>query len=244
MDYAFFTMPLHPLERNYTETLREDRAVIVLADELGFAEAYVGEHATDRAETVTSSRVFLASLRDATTRIRLGTGTVNLPNNHPVQVAAEIAMLDHLLEGRFLFGISPGGLASDAEAFANRDADRPAMFQEAIDHILALWTEAPPFDRKGKYWTISTRATHMPEIGMGEMVRPFQLPHPPIVVTVVAPHSASATNAGKRGWLPISANFLQPVWVASHWPLYASGRAAAGAMAKPADWRAPCHSVF
>src|SRR6266581_2588238 len=104
-------MPLHPPARDYSQTLREDREAILLADELGFAEAFVGEHVTDLAESVTDSAVFLASLAHLRRQITLGTGTVNLPNGHPAAIAAKIAMLDHLLEGRFVFGISPGGLA-------------------------------------------------------------------------------------------------------------------------------------
>ena len=57
-----------------------------------------------------------------------------MPNSHPAATAAQIAMLDHMLDGRFIFGISPGGLLSDAEAFGNLDADRNAMFLEAINH--------------------------------------------------------------------------------------------------------------
>src|SRR5919198_6182240 len=110
-------MPLHPPERDYTQTLKEDREAILLAERLGFEEAFVGEHVTDRAETITSCLVFLASLIHQTKRLKLGSGTINMPNNHPAAVAAQVAMIDHMLEGRFLFGISPGGLRSDAEAF-------------------------------------------------------------------------------------------------------------------------------
>jgi len=243
VDYAYFTMPLHPFTRDYTTTLKEDRAAVQLADKLGFAEAYIGEHVTDRAETITDCATFIASLIDSTSRIKLGTGTVNLPNNHPLQVAGTIAMLDHLLEGRFMFGISPGGLLSDAEGFGNLDNDRTAMFVEAINHILALWTSEPPFELKGKYWNISTRKTFIPEIGQGMVVLPYQKPHPPIVVTVVAPFSKGVVSAAERGWLPISANFLQPKWVASHWPMYAEGRAKADAKANPKDWRV-ARSIF
>lgn len=243
MDYAFFTMPLHPYTRDYTATLKEDRAAIQLADQLGFTEAFVGEHVTDRAETITDCATFIASLIDSTKRIKLGTGTVNLPNNHPLQVAGTIAMLDHMLEGRFMFGISPGGLLSDAEAFGTLERDRTAMLVESINHILALWTTEPPFDLKGQFWSISTKKTFIPEIGQGMVVRPFQKPHPPIVVTVVAPFSKGVVSAAERGWLPISANFLQPIWVKSHWPMYAEGRAKAGAKANPADWRV-ARSIF
>ena len=102
MNLSYFTMPLHPLSRNYTETLKEDREAIILADKLGFAEAFVGEHITDLAETITSSMIFLATLASDTEQIKLCTGTVNLPQNHPALIAAQIAMLDHLLEGRFI----------------------------------------------------------------------------------------------------------------------------------------------
>ena len=47
----------------------------------------------------------------------------------------------------------------------------------------------------------------MPEIGLGPIVKPFQKPHPPIVCTVVAPFSEGVIEMGKRGFLPISANF-------------------------------------
>ena len=77
----------------------------------------------------------------------------------------------------------------------------------------------------------------IPEIGQGTILKPYQKPHPPIVVTAVAPHSKGVTEAAKRGWTPISANFLLPEWVASHWPRYVEGCKAVGAEADPADWR-------
>ena len=243
MKLGFFTMPIHPLGKDWRQCLREDREAFVLADELGFVEAYAGEHATDLAENITSCATFLASLVDATKTIRLGTGTVNLPNNHPAAVAAQIAMLDHLLDGRFIFGISPGGLLSDAEAFGNLDANRNEMFLESINQILQLWTGEPPYDLAGKYWSISTRRTLMADIGQGFIPRPLQRPHPPIVVTAVAPFSKGVTEAAARGWEPISANFLMPVWVKSHWPKYVEGCARAWRPADPANWRV-AKSIF
>ena len=150
MKLGFFTMPIHPLDKDWRTSLREDREAFLLADELGFVEGYVGEHATDRAENITSSAMFIASLADATRTIRLGTGTINMPNAHPVATASQIAMLDHMLDGRLIFGISPGGLLSDAEAFGNLDADRNAMFVEAINTVLEIWAREPPYDIKGK----------------------------------------------------------------------------------------------
>lgn len=243
MHLGFFTMPIHPLDKDWRQSLREDREAFLLADELGFAEAYCGEHSTDQAENITSCALFLATLAHATRQIRLGTGTVNLPNTHPARVAAEIAMLDHLLDGRFNFGISPGGLPSDAEAYGNLKNDRNEMFVESIEQVLAIWRGTAPYNIDGKYWRISTERTLMPEIGQGILPKPLQQPHPPIVCTVVSPHSSSATQAGVRGWWPISANFLMPHWVKTHWPKYVEGCKQAGRMADPRAWRV-AKSVF
>jgi alkanesulfonate monooxygenase SsuD/methylene tetrahydromethanopterin reductase-like flavin-dependent oxidoreductase (luciferase family) len=240
---GFFTMPIHPLKKDWRVCLAEDREAFVLADELGFVEGYAGEHVTDRAENITSCAMFLATLVDCVKRMRLGTGTVNLPNAHPAAVAGQIAMLDHLLDGRFIFGISPGGLLSDAEAFGNLDANRNEMFVEAINQVLAIWAGDAPYNLEGKYWKISTARSTIADIGQGFIAKPLQKPHPPIVVTAVAPFSKGVAEAAARGWDPISANFLMPAWVRSHWPKYVEGCEKGGRRADPANWRV-AKSIF
>jgi alkanesulfonate monooxygenase SsuD/methylene tetrahydromethanopterin reductase-like flavin-dependent oxidoreductase (luciferase family) len=243
MKLGFFTMPMHPIDKDWRQCLKEDREASTLADELGYTEAYVGEHTTDQAENITSCIAFIAWIAAATKRIKLGTGTINMPNIHPAALAANIAMLDHMLDGRLIFGISPGGLLSDAEAFGNLDADRNAMFLEAINQVLQIWAGEAPYQLKGKYWNITTERHFIPEIGQGFIARPLQRPHPPIVVTAVAPFSKGVTEAAARGWDPISANFLMPAWVKSHWPKYVEGCERGGRPADPANWRV-AKSVF
>ena len=243
MRLGTFMMPLHPPGRKPSETYAEDREAILLADRLGYCEALVGEHVTDLAENVTSCLMFLASLAHETKTIVLGSGTVNMPNSHPAAIAAQAAMLDHMLRGRFILGISPGGLMSDAEVFGNYKKDRNAMFLESINMVLDIWTKAPPYNLSGQFFNVTTANTSILEIGQGAILKPYQKPHPPIVVTAVAPHSKGVTEAAKRGWTPISANFLLPEWVASHWPRYVEGRKAIGQEAKPEDWRV-AKSIF
>ncbi len=237
MELSFFTMPIHPLEKPISRSIAEDREAFLLADELGFAEAYCGEHTTDQAEIITSTVAFLASLAYETKSIRLGTGTVNLPNSHPARVAAEVAMLDHMLEGRFNFGISPGGLMSDAEVFGNLDLNRNAMFVECIDMVLKIWAGEAPYNLSGEFYEVSTERTMIPKIGQGTISRPFQDPHPPIVGTAVAPFSKGVTAMAARGWDPISANFLLPKWVATHLPNYVEGCKQGGRTVDLNNWR-------
>src|SRR5690349_19013228 len=99
MRLGLFMMPLHPLHRDPAVTLQEDRETIILADRLGFHDAFVGEHLTDKAENVTNSFIFLATLIHATKQIKLATGTSNLSQSHPTLIAAQAAMFDHLAQG-------------------------------------------------------------------------------------------------------------------------------------------------
>ena len=62
-------------------------------------------------------------------------------------------------------------------------------------------------------------------------------------MTAVAPFSKGVTEAAARGWDPISANFLMPAWVKSHWPKYVEGCERGGRVAEPANWRV-AKSVF
>ena len=243
MRLGFFTMPLHPVGKDWRQSLAEDREAVLLAERLGFEEAFIGEHVTDLAETITSCLIFIATLARDTRRIKLGSGTVNLANRHPAATAAEIAMVDTLLEGRFILGVGPGGLASDAEMMETMDANRNAIFLESMEHMLALWAGEPPYRRKGERWKLSTERTWAPEIGMGAVLKPFQKPHPPIVVTAILPDSNGIAAAAARGWTPISANFVQPWVVKTHWPKYVEGCARAGRVARGEDWRV-AKSIF
>jgi alkanesulfonate monooxygenase SsuD/methylene tetrahydromethanopterin reductase-like flavin-dependent oxidoreductase (luciferase family) len=240
---GYFTMPLHPVGRDWRQTLAEDREAVLLAEQLGFEEAFIGEHVTDLAETITSCLIFIATLARDTKRIKLGSGTVNLANRHPAATAAEIAMVDTLLEGRFILGVGPGGLPSDAEMMESMDADRNAIFLESMEHMIALWTRDPPYRLKGKRWQLSTERTWTPDLGMGGMLKPFQRPHPPIVVTAILPDSNGIAAAAARGWTPISANFVHPWVVKTHWPKYVEGCARAGREARGEDWRV-AKSIF
>lgn len=239
MKLGYFTMPVHPADRPWADTLREDREAVILADKLGFHDAFIGEHLSDTHETITNSMMFLSSLVSDTKTIRLASGTSNLSQSHPVLIAAHAAMLDHLSNGRFIFGISPGALTSDAEALGILDEDRNKMFEEAIDVILAIWERDAPYDIDfpDNRFKVSTARTMALELGVGQLTKPLQQPRPEIVGTVLAPFSKGVIAMGKRDFHPLSANFLLPKWVKTHWPNYVEGKKSVGIEADPADWR-------
>ncbi len=239
MRLGYFTMPMHPLDTDYVTTLKQDREAIILADKLGYYDAFVGEHLSDAAENITSSMMFLATLIHSTENIKLGTGTSNLTHTHPVLAASHAAMFDHLAEGRFIFGISPGTLRSDREVLDILEEDINKMFADAIDVILEIWQRDPPYsiELPGNRWRVTTEVTIDAPYGTGIMQKPLQSPRPEIVGTVVAPFSKGVIEMGKRDFHPMSANFLMDKWAATHWAGYAQGAEEAGRTANTGDWR-------
>ena len=214
MKIGFFTMPMHPHGRDYTQTLREGREAVILADKLGFVEAFIGEHVTEVCESIPSCLAFIASVAFETRQIKLGSGTVNLPNNHPAQVAANVAMLDHMLEGRFLFGIGPGGLRSDMEMLGNLDRDRNACSSGDRPDSCNLGRDA--HNLRGSSGTCRPSA---PAAG-GGAGRDAQ------AISRIADHSDSVVPHSKGSWRPArldASRRFAADWAATHWPMHARG---------------------
>jgi alkanesulfonate monooxygenase SsuD/methylene tetrahydromethanopterin reductase-like flavin-dependent oxidoreductase (luciferase family) len=235
---GMFTMPMHHPDRDYRALLAEDQEAIVLADRLGFSEAYVGEHFSSWSERITSPLMFFATLIDRTKQIRFGTGVLNLPQAHPVQVAGHVAMFDQLCKGRFIMGIGPGGLVSDLEIFDLGQAElRPQMVLESIETVLKLWAQDPPYEIDGKFWKISLTKGIWPDFKVGTIPRPYQKPHPPIALSLITPNSSSGKTAGERGWIPISGQFFHKRYLRGHWEKYVEGCEAAGRRPDPDIWR-------
>jgi alkanesulfonate monooxygenase SsuD/methylene tetrahydromethanopterin reductase-like flavin-dependent oxidoreductase (luciferase family) len=239
MKLGYFTMPMHPQGRSPTETLQEDRQSIILADRLGFHDAFVGEHLTEKTENIVSSMLFLATLISDTKQIKLATGTSNLSQWHPVMIASHAAMFDHLAQGRFVFGISAGALRCDAEALGTLNENRQKMFEDCIEVVLELWKGEYPYniDIPGNRYKVTTATQSNLEIGRGFLYKPYQKPRPEIVGTVVAPFSKGVIAMGEKDFHPLSANFLLSKWLPSHWQNYSEGKRKAGQVADPADWR-------
>ena len=208
MNLGYFTFPIHPTDKNYYQCLMEDRQSVILADKLGFIEAFIGEHLTDKCEQITSCANFISSLIFETKRIKLATGTLNLPNSHPASIAGQVAMLDNMLKGRFIMGIGPGSLTSDMEVFDTLNKDRTEMFLESIQHIFEIWNTNGPLDLKGKYWNISTKNTFDENLNIGTLPKPYQKPYPEIVVTSLGSSQKALEAAINRGWNVLSSNFL------------------------------------
>jgi len=236
MQYGLFTMPSHPPERPLFDGHRWDLQTLRWADELGFVEAWIGEHHTAPWEPHPAPDLLIAQALMETQKIRLAPGGFLLPYHHPAELANRVAMLDHLAQGRLNFGVAASGLPSDWAMF-NVDGNagqHREMTREALDIILKLWSAEEPFDYQGKYWHVTHTGLMLDTLR--PHIRPFQKPHPPIGVAGVSKGSDTLKLAGELGFLPMSLN-LNPGYVASHWASVEEGARRSGRTPSRADWR-------
>ncbi|WP_428032133.1 LLM class flavin-dependent oxidoreductase [Ancylobacter sp.] len=234
---SFFMMPLHSVNRHYPTALAEDIEAFKLADDLGFEEAWIGEHYSAEIEQISSPLMFLAHMAPQTKRIKLGTGVLPLPLYHPVMAASHIALLDHLAPGRLLLGIGTGGLGSDFEVFGMEEADRTAMMLDSIEIMKKIWTSDPPYDIEGKFWNVKLSKSYWPDLGVGILPKTLTRPHPPLAVSVSSPYSGSMRVAARNDFMPISANFVASWVVKTHWETYCDELAKLGRTPDGSKWR-------
>lgn len=174
------------------ELLQRSRTRIALADELGFDGFWLGEHHFDTAGTDQSPNpvMLLADLAARTEKIRIGIAAVILPTWHPIRLAEDLALLDHMTGGRLDVAMSRGILQAEIINL-NPDADRKdeakstAIFAENLAMVRAAWTE-DPFSWHSERYQIPFPGTKWPEataeyldadgnvIGMSVIPKPAQ----------------------------------------------------------------------
>src|SRR5688500_13879820 len=93
--FGIFLAPFHPVGQNPTLALERDLELIERLDQLGFDEAWIGEHHSAGYEIIASPEVFIAAASERTRHIRFYTGVVSVPYQHPPMVADRIMQLDH-----------------------------------------------------------------------------------------------------------------------------------------------------
>ncbi len=238
MEVGYFTMPLHPPGSDVTQTLDDDLDQIVMLDEMGYREAWIGEHFTTAWENIPCPDLFIAKALGLTKNIILGTGVTCMPNHHPFVVAHRIAQLDHLAHGRFHWGVGTGGTPGDMEAFGfdMEKGDHREMTTEAIDVVLKIWQDPQPGRYESKYWSFNIPEP-VPSDGGGFHLKPYQKPHPPIAVAGVSGSSETLKMAGERGWIPMSINLVPTSLLKTHWDAVEEGARRSGRKPQRPMWR-------
>ena len=180
-----------------TSELMDERLEYVCeVDELGYGTYWSSEHHPVASHPVTIPNLFLAAAARATARIRLGVMCTVLPLHHPIRVAEETALLDHLSHGRFSLGVGRGVGKHEFDKWAMPMEDTQEIFDEHLRALEVLFGGAGPKSFEGRYYRFRDF-----ELMPSEWV---QRPHVPIYVASV---SASSLRMAARKRLPIVSIF-------------------------------------
>ena len=126
----------------------------VLADELGFDHIWFSEHHFLEDGYLPAFQPLAGAIAARTTQIRISNDIALLPLYHPVRLAEELAVLDHISNGRMEFGIGMGYVPKEFEAFGVPLKNRVSMTDEAIEILRLAWKDEP-FSFKGKRYELS-----------------------------------------------------------------------------------------
>src|SRR5919109_3820523 len=144
MRFGTFIAPFHPVTHDPNVALHRDLELVGWLDQLGYDEAWIGEHHSAGYEIIASPEVFIAAVAERTRNIKLGTGVSSLPYHHPLILADRIVLLDHLTRGRTMLGVGPGALPSDAFMMGIEVAKQRDMMEQALEAILLLLESDEP----------------------------------------------------------------------------------------------------
>ncbi|MCU1377545.1 MAG: Limonene 1,2-monooxygenase [Acidimicrobiales bacterium] len=197
--FGAFIAPYHDPAGNPSLQLRRDLELVELLDQLGYDEAWFGEHHSGAYEIIASPELMIAAAAERTKRIRLGTGVNSLSYHHPYVLADRIMQLDHLTMGRAMLGMGPGQLPSDAFMMGIDPLRQRDMMIEAAEVIAPLL--------RGE---VVTRKTDWFELSEARLqLRPFS---PEGIELAVASTSSptGATLAGRLGLAMLSLAATDP----------------------------------
>lgn len=226
MQFDYFFNMYDAARRPYGEVLADAVGQAVRAEQLGFATVWAGEHhfGGEGYDIQPNPILTLMLLASKTSAVRLGLAAVILPNWHPLRLAEDLAVLDHVSGGRLDCGVGRGITDREISNLSPFDVDRRfpeaniEIFLESLQILRKAWTE-DPFTWKGKYYTFpkpgvtDSYAGWYPRnpgwrdetnqyVGMSIVPKPLQQPHPPLFS--VGDSEASFRLAAAHGLRPIT----------------------------------------
>jgi limonene 1,2-monooxygenase len=226
--FGIFMAPFHPAGDNPTLALERDLQLIQHLDRLGWDEAWIGEHHSAGTEIIASPEIFIATAAERTRHIKLGTGVVSVSYHNPLWVAERAVLLDHLTRGRFMLGLGPGSLPTDATMIGLEQSQTRDLLATGVDVIMRLLTSDEPVTLKNDRWDLREARLHL---------RPYSR-FDVAVAAVASPIGPQL--AGKHGIGLLSIGATQAIGfdlLAMHWDVVEERAAHFGKAVDRRDWR-------
>ena len=228
--FGIFMAPFHPAGENPTLAIERDLALVAHLDRLGWDEAWIGEHHSAGTEIIASPEIFIAVAAERTRHIKLGTGVISVAYHNPFMVAERAVQLDHMTRGRFMLGLGPGSLPTDALMIGLDPTETRPLLEEGVDVIMRLLQSDEPVTSETKAWTIRDARLHL---------RPYSDPLFEVAVPAVASPSGPRL-AGRYGLGLLSIGATQSAGfdaLSLHWDVMEERAATFGTVADRSKWR-------
>ena len=227
MKFGIFLAPFHRVGEHPTLALKRDMELIETLDELGYDEAWIGEHHSFARELISNPMIFIAAAAERTRHIKLGTGVVSLPYHNPLMVADDLLQLDHMTRGRVMLGVGPGALTSDAVQMGIPPETQRQRMAESLDAIVQLARSDEPVTMETEWFSLTEARLQMAW---------YSDPHPEIAVAVILT-PAGPQLAGKHGASLLSLGGADSDGMRSVWEWYAESAAEHGHEVSRKNWR-------
>ena len=172
-------------EQGIEETLAEAR----LSEQLGMDAVWLAEHHFDGTCVYVDPVSFAAALSQATKRVQIGFAVIQTSLHHPIRLAEQLSLLDHLSRGRLIVGLGRGSMFNNYEyaAYEIDPASSRERYEEIQEILLKCWAGGR-VAHHGKFWNFEIPILRP---------RPFSKPHPLVVHSVVS--EASTVALAKKG---------------------------------------------
>jgi len=156
--------------QTHADIYREMLDQVVMAEELGYDSASLVEHHFQEDGECPSLLPTAAAMAARTSKIKIGTAMYLLPLHRPMQTAEDVAVVDNIANGRFIFGVAAGYRPEEFAGHGEERSGREKRMEEQLDILIRAWT-TDSFSFSGKHYQIPNTSVNP---------KPVQKPHPPI----------------------------------------------------------------
>jgi alkanesulfonate monooxygenase SsuD/methylene tetrahydromethanopterin reductase-like flavin-dependent oxidoreductase (luciferase family) len=198
MQFGLFYEWPNPTLRPWKTLFEEGVEQIQYSEEQGFDYCLIAEHHFTTYGNSPAPLLQALYIGQRTRRLKIGTAAVILPVWQPLRLAEEVAVLDNLIDGRFLCGVGRGYQPYEMAGFGADVAESRRRFQETLEVLLKAWTAEESFTYDGEHVKIGRSLTVFP--------KPLQRPHPPLLLMGTSVESMRV--AAELDMLPFSSGMM------------------------------------
>jgi alkanesulfonate monooxygenase SsuD/methylene tetrahydromethanopterin reductase-like flavin-dependent oxidoreductase (luciferase family) len=218
MKFGLFYEWPNPTIRNWKTLFEEGIEQIQYSEEVGFDYCLVAEHHFSNYGNSPAPLLQALHIGQRTRRLKIATGILVLPIWDPLRLAEEVAVLDNLIDGRFICGVGRGYQPHEMGRFGVPLEESRQRFHETLDVLVQAWTQDRSFTYNGQYIKVPHEVTVWP--------KPLQKPHPPFWVAGTSVESMQL--AAERDMMPITTGLLGAAGMRAHLAALVQARLALG----------------